>query len=502
MLNIIKKKYSLKAAIEQADKARNAQGLAAEKLYINAYKFYAEAVKNDFVLAQTLYKWGFSLLRHAELVETAKAVDLYREAIDKFNFCLLIDRNYLGAAIDGGVCYMRLAQAKNANINDKLYSMARQSFNNAERIQQGSAAFNIACIFAMKRDERQCLEYLELAAKRGSLPGTKEIMDDVDLATMQGNLWFDEFIEKLANQTEKKDTTDKYEAEGIPTKKVKKDTRAFPETEVNGKVYNVEGDVIRVIGEEKTPTDPIAPAQTINKSPSPQKEPTATDQTIDHAQQPQEKNPSFWLNWRGNQHTHKSEAEKQTTENMPSRNDKVDLPKVTDNTPQHQQQSATKSEVKNESVVTNANEATKTKQPPENKQPSWLSWGKKNTQPAKDETKQTPTPNDEIYTPSKETPVAHDKTDAQVDKSTPQPEQQSDQSTHQPATDKTATLQEQPQPQPQPKEDKQATTPTSNHATSDISADNTQSPPDKTQATQSPATQEKKPNSTWGSKSW
>ncbi len=250
MLSAFKKKFTLKAANKQTKKARDSEGTKAEQLFISAYEGYAEVVKNDIVLAEALYNWGFALLHHAKTEENVRAEELYGEAINKFNFCLLVEPNHLGAAIDGGVCYMELARIKQLDINNELYIFAKKAFENAERIQKGSASFNIACIFGMKENEEECLRYLELSKEYGSLPDSEEIITDKDLAKVVKKQWFNSFMERLSAEPEpevKNENKIEYDEEGKVIREVSKDLRKFPEIERDGKVYDVEGNVIRTI---------------------------------------------------------------------------------------------------------------------------------------------------------------------------------------------------------------------------------------------------------------
>ncbi len=257
LISSFKNKITLKAANKQTKKARESEGAKAEQFFKSAYEGYAEVVRNDIVLAEALYKWGFALLHHAKTEDNEKAAELYRDAIDKFKFCLLIEPDHLGAAIDGGVCYMELASIKQIDSNNKLYIRAKKAFKNAERIQKGSASFNIACIFGIEDNEKECLRYLEISKEYGSLPDYEEIITDKDLKTMINKQWFISFMKRLLVEPEpevENDTKIKYDEEGKVIREVKKDFRKFPEIERDGKVYNVEGNVIRII-EKKSATE-------------------------------------------------------------------------------------------------------------------------------------------------------------------------------------------------------------------------------------------------------
>lgn len=240
-----KNKSVLKSAIQQTVKAREEEGAKADLLFKSAYEGFASVVSGDLVMGEALYNWGFSLLHQAKTLPEEDSVKLYLEAISKFTFCLIVSPNHLGAAIDGGVAYMDLARLMEAEPNDELYELALEFFVNAERIQRGSSAFNLACIFGIQEREDACLEALELSMECGSLPSVDDIVNDADLAKVKNTKWFAVFMEQVTAEPvpEVVDTSvEKFDEIGnvVIKKKVKKGY----ENEVDGIVYDAEGNVL------------------------------------------------------------------------------------------------------------------------------------------------------------------------------------------------------------------------------------------------------------------
>lgn len=251
-----KKKSILTAAIAQTVKARASEGAKAEQLFKSAYQGFSEVVKGDLVLGESLFHWGFALLHQAKEKNEEEGIKLYLDAISKFNFCLLVSADHLGAAIDGGVSYMDLARILQVEASDELYDLAKEFFDNANRIQRGSAAYNSACIFGIRQQEEACLEALELAKDSGSLPSVDDILNDIDLDTVKQSQWFIDFMTSVTTEPEP-EVIDKsipvYDHEGniVNNKKKKKAL----EYEVDGVVYDVEGTILRTIEPEKTDTE-------------------------------------------------------------------------------------------------------------------------------------------------------------------------------------------------------------------------------------------------------
>jgi hypothetical protein len=202
LLSSFTKKSKLSATIKQTQQARKSEGNAADQLFKSAYAGYAEVLLDDPIRADALYNWGFALLHQAKTKEGAQAEAIYQDAINKFAFCLLINPNYLGAAINGGVAYMDLARLKGAAPDDVLYTLAQKHFEAANKIQTGTASYNLACIYALRGDSQACLQAFELSKERGSLPDASDIMQDPDLATVKEADWFLAFIEPLLPKEE------------------------------------------------------------------------------------------------------------------------------------------------------------------------------------------------------------------------------------------------------------------------------------------------------------
>lgn len=201
-LSSIKKRSTLDAAIKQIGQARNSEGSKAEQLYRGAYQGFANVIQGNLMFSEALYHWGFGLLHEARGQQTEEAVETYEDAISKFSFCLLTNPNYLGAAIDGGVAFMDLARISPEQGRADLYKLAESFFDKACLIQKGSAAYNLACIYALGGDELACQKALQQAREFGSLPDVEAIVADDDLANVSQTAWFKDFIAALRARPE------------------------------------------------------------------------------------------------------------------------------------------------------------------------------------------------------------------------------------------------------------------------------------------------------------
>lgn len=198
LFDAIKKKSALKTALNQVAAARETEGEKADALFKKAYQGFEAAIHKDLMISEALYNWGFALLHQAKTKSGEQAIALYQDAITKFSFCLTIDPDYLGAAIDGGVALMDLARLQQVGADDSLYASAKRSFERANKIQKGSASYNLACVHSLCHDEEACLAALQNAKEHGSLPSFDEIVADPDLINVVNKAWFIDFVESLA----------------------------------------------------------------------------------------------------------------------------------------------------------------------------------------------------------------------------------------------------------------------------------------------------------------
>jgi hypothetical protein len=228
----------LTAAIKTAAKARTKEGAQADFLFKEAYSSFGDLLKKQSGVADILYNWGFALLHEAQINNNDRAIALLDEASEKFSFCLTINPDYLGAAIDGGVCYMRLAEAMKAKADDDFFDSAESMFLTAERIQKGSASYNLACIYGLREEDEACQESFAKSRDHGSLPEIENILNDSDLDKVKGKAWFKKFIEslhKLKQQAEEEAEANKLVSSA---KKQEKDSKKVENTQEKSEKSN------------------------------------------------------------------------------------------------------------------------------------------------------------------------------------------------------------------------------------------------------------------------
>ncbi len=187
----------LKKARQLTDDARLENGEKADQLFQQAYSRFAAISPSYSNYADSLYYWGFSLLNQAQSQSSTAAINTFEQAIEKFSLCKAVAPDHLGAANDGGVALLALAKAKQVNLDDELYQKAEASFQSAENIQSGSASYNLACLYALHKDNDGCLKALNKAKDHGLIPDQQAMLDDEDLLNIKNQAWFTDYIHSL-----------------------------------------------------------------------------------------------------------------------------------------------------------------------------------------------------------------------------------------------------------------------------------------------------------------
>ena len=201
----------LKKAKKLTLDARQEQGEKADQLFQQAYNSFSTVSALYSKYPDALYYWGFALLHQALTKPSDQAIKIFEEAINKLAGCKTISPQHLGAAVDGGVALLGLAKSKQVDLDNELYDKAKESFETAEKTQQGSASYNLACMYALQNEGDACLNALENARDHGLVPDEQNIVNDTDLQNVKQLPWFSEYIKSSTEEEEKKENDEKDE---------------------------------------------------------------------------------------------------------------------------------------------------------------------------------------------------------------------------------------------------------------------------------------------------
>ncbi len=177
------------------EQARTRQGEKADRLFDQAYAKYQAALKikpNDHY---AFNKWGCTLSAQARTKHGEQADRLFEEAYEKYQAALKIKPDMHEAFNNWGATLSDQAKTRQGEQRSELLLEAQGRLMEGERIQEGSCAFNLACVAALLGREDDCQRWLLAAMKHGEL--TAEEMGDSDLDSVRDRPWFKEILATL-----------------------------------------------------------------------------------------------------------------------------------------------------------------------------------------------------------------------------------------------------------------------------------------------------------------
>ncbi len=190
-------KYHMKRGIKAMEKAKQAEGADADRLFQDACKSFASSMAGNIALPEALYNWGLALFYEGQTKSGKAARSLYKSACEKFSTAQTINPEDPNTATDWGVALMALAREQKAGPDDDLYQQAETKFSAAEEKWPGIAAYNLACLHSLRGAEEACREFLEAARKYDELLDAEAIETDPDLANVSRTEWFQAFVAEL-----------------------------------------------------------------------------------------------------------------------------------------------------------------------------------------------------------------------------------------------------------------------------------------------------------------
>lgn len=171
------------------------QGLAdlggpeAKKHLQDACTNYGKAteLKPDFHVP--FHNWGNSLKRLA-LLSGPEAEKCYQEACIKYQRSTELNPNFYDSFNSWGTALLNWSRLKNAEEKEALYREAERVLLKAEEIKKGSGAYNLACLFTLRKNEDKCQEWLKVGEEAKTLLTREYAIEDDDLTSVREKPWF------------------------------------------------------------------------------------------------------------------------------------------------------------------------------------------------------------------------------------------------------------------------------------------------------------------------
>ncbi len=135
-----------------------------------------------------LGNWALGLGRLAMSRSGAEAFELYAQANEKCTESEKIDDKSWQGRVNWSAILLREARERGGP--PALWESAKEQATQAEAINPGSGAYNLACIAADLHDYDAVHKYLLLSAEYGQIVPLSQILRDVNFEHIRGESWF------------------------------------------------------------------------------------------------------------------------------------------------------------------------------------------------------------------------------------------------------------------------------------------------------------------------
>jgi cytochrome c-type biogenesis protein CcmH/NrfG len=178
--------------------AKTKAGEEADRLFEEAGRKYAEALRLKPDYPEALSNWGAALYGQAKTKAGEDADRLFEEAGRKYAEALRLKPDYHEALSNWGAALSDQATMKRGEESVNLLRQARQKLLEAERIRSGSGAYNLACVEAIQGNTREAVRWLQACESAGARLSRAMIAAEKDFDRIRNQPEFVSFMESLA----------------------------------------------------------------------------------------------------------------------------------------------------------------------------------------------------------------------------------------------------------------------------------------------------------------
>jgi tetratricopeptide (TPR) repeat protein len=177
-----------------SDQAKTRAGEEADRLFAQAYEKYQAALEIKPDMHEALNNWGAALSDQAKAKAGEEADGLFALAYEKYQAALEIKPDKHEVLNNWGATLFAQAKTEAGEEADRQFAEAKEKLLSAEAISPGSAAYNLACLSALRGEEAECLRWLEKSRELGKLPSREHLANDPDLDNVRESEWFKAFL--------------------------------------------------------------------------------------------------------------------------------------------------------------------------------------------------------------------------------------------------------------------------------------------------------------------
>ena len=175
------------------EEATRAGASDAARVFDVAYKMYSRALAIKPNSHETLTNWGGTLQLRAKSASSDEAKRLFGEAIEKYKLALAINSSDVKALNNWGLVLMEQAKSAHGKEAAQLFDEAERKLLSVAK-SEPDAAYNLACVAALRGQKEKCREYLGRAKKKGTFPDKEHLRTDADLDGVRGEAWFQDLL--------------------------------------------------------------------------------------------------------------------------------------------------------------------------------------------------------------------------------------------------------------------------------------------------------------------
>ncbi len=180
-----------------AAQARRSPDDEARPLLAQACEKYAAALAIKPDQHQALSNWGAALDEQAKRSSDEDAQRLWKQAGERYAAALAIKPDKHEALNNWSGALAAQAQRSDDAQRQRLLDEAYAKCVQAEAIRPGNAAYNLACIHALRGELQPMVEWLDRSHVAGKLPTQKHIAADKDLDSVRDTPEFKAWLSKM-----------------------------------------------------------------------------------------------------------------------------------------------------------------------------------------------------------------------------------------------------------------------------------------------------------------
>ena len=180
------------------ERAKAKSGTQADELFQKAIDKYSEAVKLNPDYYEAHFNLGNSLSEWGNTKTGVEAEDLYSRACERYAESVRIKSDFREAHHNWGNVLFDWAKMKAGAEAATLRAEAEARLDAAERLAEGTEAYNLACLCALGGRPSECRSWLEKGLELRTLPNADEVSEDDDFASVRELDWFREILKQLS----------------------------------------------------------------------------------------------------------------------------------------------------------------------------------------------------------------------------------------------------------------------------------------------------------------